>query len=255
MRIYCKGCGQPIPAGDVNLDRMAAKCHTCHAVFDISSQVRETREVSTRPQELARPRVPLPRKFTIKRTESSSSGMPMPYRSAGKPDRGQLTITRRWVGLQSVFLLVFAASWDAMLVRTLTQFAVHGPTPILLLPLLHVIAGVVITYIALANLLNSTVITVTAEQLTIRHGPLPWAGNLAVASAELKQLYCSEHLSQRKNDVQRRYGVEAILNDNTRRTLIKGLFDADQALFIEQEIEEHLGIVDVVVPGECKQIA
>jgi hypothetical protein len=38
--------------------------------------------------------------------------------------------------------------------------------------------------------------------------------------------------------------------DNVRETLVKGLTDADQALYIEQELERHLRIQDQPVAGE-----
>ena len=33
MRVSCKSCGAAIPAANLNLDRMVAKCGACHAVF------------------------------------------------------------------------------------------------------------------------------------------------------------------------------------------------------------------------------
>ncbi len=39
MQVQCSTCGGVVPAADVNLDRMLAKCGKCNSVFDISSQV------------------------------------------------------------------------------------------------------------------------------------------------------------------------------------------------------------------------
>ena len=33
MRVSCKSCGAAVPAANLNLDRMVAKCGACHAVF------------------------------------------------------------------------------------------------------------------------------------------------------------------------------------------------------------------------------
>ena len=39
MKLFCPDCGGPIPAADVNLDRMAAKCGRCDAVFGFADVV------------------------------------------------------------------------------------------------------------------------------------------------------------------------------------------------------------------------
>ena len=53
-------------------------------------------------------------------------------------------------------------------------------TPLIafLLPIAHVAVGVGLTYYTLTRLMNRTRIEVSRDELTIRHGPLPWRGNM-----------------------------------------------------------------------------
>ena len=87
-------------------------------------------------------------------------------------------------------------------------------------------------------------------QLTIRHGPLPWPGNHTLNSADIEQLFCQEKFRQGKHGGSYTYEVHAVLTDGTKKELVSGLDDADQAIFIEQQLEDHLGIEDRRVPGE-----
>jgi hypothetical protein len=42
------------------------------------------------------------------------------------------------------------------------------------------------------------------------------------------------------------------LRDGTKLKLLSSLQDLDQALFVEQQIEQHLRIADERVPGEVR---
>lgn len=55
--------------------------------------------------------------------------------------------------------------------------ALSDPTHIDALPLLHLAVGVVMTYLVLALLFNRTTVTLDANVLSLRHGPLPCASS------------------------------------------------------------------------------
>ncbi|MFO0559220.1 MAG: hypothetical protein U0269_14490 [Polyangiales bacterium] len=98
--------------------------------------------------------------------------------------------------------------------------------------------------------LNSTVITVRAGRLTVRHGPVPVRGNCEIAASELTQVYVVEvPLSEGPPE----YEVRAQLASRAVMTLAKSLDRREQALYIEQAIEPHLHIADSPVDGELRK--
>jgi hypothetical protein len=167
-------------------------------------------------------------------------------------ERGRdLVIVRRWFSWVYIFLLFFCLMWNGMLISFYgILFAAGSPPMLLLFPSLHVMAGAFITYFTLAGFVNRTTFTIEADHLTVRHGPLPWRGNVDVSTASLTQLFCTEQVSRSRNGTTVRYGVDAVLKDGRHLKLASGLDAREQALYIEQSIEKHLGIQDRRVRSE-----
>ena len=237
MRISCDSCGAPIPAGDVNIERLVAKCRRCDSVFAFGSRLGHAPAPRVRP--------PLPRGIRI---ESGEPPLPREggYRSAPSAERGPLVISRRWFRMHHVFMLFFTIFWDGFLVVWYsTGIASGAPLEMLLFPLLHVAVGIGITYGVLMGLINRTTIRVEAGTLTVRHGPLPWFGNLTIDATRLRQLYLRRQNHRTKNGGS--YSTWRVLaeTDTLEALPIVGkLHDRDQAEYIEWAIEGHLGIED-----------
>ncbi len=226
MKLLCPSCGAQIRADDMNLDRMVAKCRDCHAVFDF---VPEGRAASSR----QRAAVTMPKSIRI---------------DAMGPE---LTLSRRWFSAKFVFLIVFCAFWNLFLVFWYTMaFATDAPLLFKLFPLIHVSVGVGLTYFTACGLLNTTRVVVSGENLVVRHGPLPWPGARDVPTRDLAQLFTVEKVTQTKNGQSREYRVDARLRGGGDVKIVSGLPDVEQALFIEQQLEMHLGIRDEPVAGE-----
>jgi predicted Zn finger-like uncharacterized protein len=247
MQVKCPSCGAVVPAADVNLDRMLAKCARCSSVFDIASQVGRT--PGAPPAEgRARRLVPMPRNIRVVADEDEA-GMPM-YRdnAAGRP---HIVLERRWFSGALFFMVFFCIFWDGFLVVWYANVFHHGVNKGSLVgalfPLIHVTAGVFLTYTTLCGFVNRTRIAVKDGVLSIWHGPLPWRGNRAIAVEDLAQLYCQEHVG---NKGSRSYSLNALLKDGDKVRLIRSLSEPDQALYVEQVLEKRLGIVDVAVAGE-----
>src|SRR5829696_819012 len=62
----------------------------------------------------------------------------------------------------------------------------------------HAAVGLGLTYYTIAGFLNHTLIRVSASQLDISHGPLPWPGKKRLDSTTVAQIYCKEHISRGK---------------------------------------------------------
>jgi hypothetical protein len=119
--------------------------------------------------------------------------------------------------------------------------------------LLHTAVGIGLLYFTLACFLNTTVIRVGHGLIEVRIGPLPWRGNKTIDAHDVKQFYCREITRHGKNGTHYSYEVHVILGGDVRKPLLKGISDADQALYIEQELERHLRIEDQPVRGELSR--
>lgn len=233
MQLHCKSCNKPIPAGDVNIGLGIARCLACNAVFNVADEI-------GRPKK-ERPTVALPKRFQL-------------------DDRGpELVITRRWYTHAVWALVAFCAFWDGFLVvwytagiGMLLKGSEGGWMAVLMLafPVLHVLVGAGLTYLVFCMFVNKTVIRVTTGELTVRHGPLPCSRNSQIFTADLKQLFCTETRRRGEDSCRVTYNLLALKRDNSKLTLISSLEELDQALFIEQQVEQHLKIRDEPVAEE-----
>jgi hypothetical protein len=78
----------------------------------------------------------------------------------------------------------------------------------------------------------------------VQHGPLPslFARNAAIEKHGVQQLYSAKHGPQ--------FAVLAKLRSGEPFRLVAPLITAEQALFVEQQLEKALGLADFAVEGE-----
>lgn len=223
VELKCRNCGAQLSPENISPQLSAARCHHCHALFAISAPAAKP---------IPRPRVSLPKGFQVNQRGDS------------------LEIVRRWLGPSAFFLLFFALFWNGFMLVWHAIALGTGQWTMSLFGLIHTAVGIGLGYYVLGLFINSTTIRAAAGELTVKSGPLPWSGNKTVPRTEVSQLYCKEKIHHGKNGASTTYGIEMVLSGNRRETLVKGLPNSDHALFIEQQIERHLGIVDVPVTGE-----
>ena len=175
----------------------------------------------------------------------------------GLPDKlglfhhgSHIEIIRKWFGFQIVFATFFAIIWDGFIYNWYSMIGENTDPMAIYFPLLHVAAGIGITYYAIAGWFNQTRITVGRGKLIVRHEPLPWLGNTEIDTLNLKQLHTKEHITRGKNGTYVTYEVHATTHNGKNTKLVSGLDTSEQALYIEQEIEKYLGIKDIPVKGE-----
>ncbi|NEQ24979.1 MAG: hypothetical protein F6K28_38980 [Microcoleus sp. SIO2G3] len=137
-----------------------------------------------------------------------------------------------------------------MLLPFLLAAFASGQWIILLFMSLHIGAGLAMMYWTLALLLNSTEVKVDRNQLTIQHGPLPGKQNLTASARDIIQIYCKEKVTYGKRSSSVKYEVYALSRNQTRQQLITDLPSAEDAVFLEQEIERFLKIQDRPIQGE-----
>ena len=243
VRIRCVGCSKEIPAEDVHLDRVLAKCVSCHAVFDFSDQVGKPGAIpSEEKRKRDRGEIPMPKNLVV------DEGMQ------------SLQIVRKWSRGPAWFFLFFSGFWNSIVSVFVVAAASgmmkdeQGMGPgcfiwVFLTP--FILVGLGTGYAALALLLNRTTIKVEGNELKVLNGPLRWPGTKTLDASQVSQLYCEEYVAYKQNNSpQYRFKVKAILLDGARVDLIPGCEDAGQALYLEQLLERHLGIEDRPVKDE-----
>lgn len=259
MQIHCPSCQRKIEASAINIDALVAKCDPCGAVFDITSQLDRGQGgagLAKRRGRNARPPVPLPPAIRII-SDGSESALSDPGDSAFAPSyresarrSGMLELERKWFEPKHVFLLIFAIAWNAFMVFWYAIAISSGAAAMAVFGIFHLAVGVFVFYLAITGFVNRTRIRAGDGGLSIGHGPLPWPGGKSIPSDELRQLYCRRRESRSKNGVSVSYVLSAATRDGRSIDLLASLPEADQALYLEQAIESHLGIVDVPVGDE-----
>lgn len=230
----CPNCASPLKADDWDRDSGIIRCSYCRALSTVpaagsGSAVSAQGGASHR----VRPPVPLPAGLTV---EEGALG---------------LSILRRWFHWSVVFLVPFCIGWNGFIIFWYTMaFGHETPWIFKVFPLVHVVAGIGITYLTLATLFNRTRISVESGLIRIRHSPIPWRGNQDLDASGVDQLYCKEKRHNGKNGPHYTYEVWAMLRDNTSRKILSTSMNEDQALYIEQKLEQALGIKDRPVAGE-----
>ncbi len=238
MQLRCRACDKAILAENINIQLGIAKCVGCNAVFNFVDKLKSERELDA--------------------YERQPVGMPKQFRLDNWGP--ELVLTRRWYTHAVWFLLAFCIFWNGFLVvwysvaigDLLFGKGGAGPVIMLLFPVLHLAVGAFLTYFVISTFVNKTVIRVAEGELSVKHGPLPWGGNCRIATSDLKQVFCTEKRHRRKHGCGYTYCVEALKRDNSKLTLVSSLEELDQALFIEQQVEQHLKMRNERVPGEVR---
>ncbi|NDV61942.1 hypothetical protein G0Q06_05720 [Puniceicoccales bacterium CK1056] len=177
---------------------------------------------------------------------------PIPKNIELLEDHGNLIIRRKWFGPRVIFLTIFCIFWDGFLVAWFWIGSQQGNMPLahFLFPLIHVAAGIGITYYVIACYVNKTDIVISPDNLSVKIYPIKWPGEGSFPILELKQLYTYEKVTRTKNGTSITYEVRILDRQNKEKTLVKGLDDKAQGLFIEKEIEKIIGVNDERVVGE-----
>ena len=228
MRLTCPECENQIAASDMNLDRMVAKCNKCNAVFSFDNTFSPVHNVQT----LNRLDVPRPNRVEVQNTGS------------------ELIFRWRWLTASIAVVAVFALMWNGFLAVWFTIAILSRIWIMAAFGTLHLLIGLFLAYYTISGFVNSTVVKIGMGELTIAHGPLPARGNLRLETTSIVQLYSKEIISRGRNSVNTTYELHAATRDGKSIKLLSGLDTSEQALYIEQEIEQFLKIPDQPVRGE-----
>jgi hypothetical protein len=258
MEVTCRSCRASVASTAIDTERLLAQCDACGCLFDCSDQLSGPDPALARNR--LRAPVPLPEGMQVTTSGDDEGLLGSNYRSESASVTGTLKLDHRWrasarfIWLQALYVVAYFA-----LVAVWHEFvraAIAGELELFYLapPLIHIGTAAWLGYRVLAHIVNTTTITADAQTLTIHHGPLPVRKGKQVLVAAIDQLYCKQvkHTTSGKNGTKTyySYAVFARLTDERELLLVEKLPNPEQALFIEQQLEAHLHIIDVPVDGE-----
>lgn len=174
-----------------------------------------------------------------------------------------LNLVQGWYDRKTIkFLVPFAVFWNAVVALFWIVIPVHVVNSFIndgdftqLIELLflipHSAVGLSFAYYLLSTYKNQTTISVTNKTMSIKHAPMPWFGNQDISTSSLVQLYVKQVEGWSVNDkVTYLYELRAKLKNDKDIKLIGGLISEEVGHFLEQQIENYLGIVDEPIQGE-----
>jgi len=171
--VYCTNCERLVPAENINIVELVAKCGGCDHIFWLS-------DLGNWPG-----------------SKKSADDKSPPSRPSGvKVEQGSISGTRillSWFSPAVFFLLFFCIAWDSFLVFWYSM-ALFAPGEggfqwiAILFPIAHVAVGVSLTYFVVASFLNTTKIEVSNFDVSVRHGPVPWLGNKTINRKDILEI-------------------------------------------------------------------
>lgn len=232
----CPSCHSFISANQINLDQKTAACGHCKHTFDFESKLKKDPH--------RRPEIFIPDGVEMLKISSLLDIEVDWYKSAPKKRVGSI------VG--SSFL------WNIFLIPVFFFFLLSGDFIFLFFFVGHLITGLGLLWYLLALFLNKTRIEVNQKGINIKHSPIPTFRNRSfyIPITKIKQLYVTrytEKIKGKKTKGMQAYALSAVLHNGKVIELLKGM-DRKTQLYIEQEIEQYLGIEDQPIQGETLRL-
>lgn len=233
--MICRNCGAGLEADNIDSSLGVVTCAHCGGLHSIPGAKLDTRaDYSTAGQDKDSVRA--------KRTKPENINITLPSRF--KVQRSDSSMEVTWAAgrvFHGIVLTIMAVG--------VIHAALSSGTPLLLL------LSAALFYYALVRVFNKHCIRVDSARLQVTQGPLPWPGARKLDSRDVKQLFATEHKTKVENSdkrtrIRKYYRLSANTHGDGRVTILNGLGDPLQVLWLEQEIERLLGISDKQVTGE-----
>lgn len=238
MSLTCPYCNSPIPAENIQLNPLVAKCKSCRAIFGNLPPAEAPPVTPTYSSEADGERltIPLPKSFSV--THKA----------------GELVIEYPWLQGDVIPSAIFAVIWNVIMLIWVLDTIRNERWGLLALVSFFVVMSPVLLYVTVAGVINMSTLRVAAGELIRQHGPLPVGRPLRLAASTIRQLFSREEVRHNKQMLAYRvYSVLVITTTDQYLTLVENLPAPEQALYIEQQIERALRIPDKAVPNEFRR--
>jgi hypothetical protein len=217
MQLICPHCGKPVAAENINIQRMAAVCPSCHTVFQFDPSVSDSKT--------KRRKIKQPKQIT---SSESDNQLTIAFRTNFRLDQNEAFLaTAGFSGLFTFMTILVASQSDATIV-TLG----FGLFTLMLYYLLALVA------------FNKTHIEISDEEISVSRKPLP---NLltqpnTISLSEIEIVRYEETAASKKEGYDTpRYNVWAERVDGNRKLIVSDVIE-DYAVFISQRLNEELDL-------------
>lgn len=174
MLVTCDECDRSFDSNDVIIDHGQMACPRCAAVIDLDDATRASAEL---PESLIEEALPAPDWMIV---QESDDELVIGWRMRQRTDRDMWTITLIALSLLAGFC------WCMITVLMTPTSLMEKLMPLLLVPLVLLTGA-----ISLGMWLNSTVIRMDRQLITIREGPIPLKRRfLEIRTSEIRYFWC-----------------------------------------------------------------
>ncbi len=220
-KISCASCSQEIPADNININDKIAKCNACNAVFPFHEKIATFLKKKDGLQEIIRP-----------------EGIDLFYFK----DELDITVDQPLAIIEFVLFLVLPLVLLFSVLFWYKQgYSIFWPTAS------FIINSLFIYYTATFRSKHKIHITLDDRFMTIKWRPKKFNTDQTYHVSDIDQIYVKSGEGY--------VNLCMIVNDVAGQKHIKimGVGSVSKALFMEQEIERHLGIENKKVPGETQK--
>jgi hypothetical protein len=123
---------------------------------------------------------------------------------------------------------------------------------VLVFMLLHLAAGVAITWYMICLFVNQTTIYIDRDEFSITTSPLffPGFGDVTVYREDFTQIYVKEKVRNNRKSTSVTFTLSLLDKEGRTRSLPFSCDDPEQAMFIKDKIETYMDIKRMAVEGE-----
>lgn len=155
----------------------------------------------------------------------------------------RMVLVRRWFSVTS--LVLAAVTWP-LLAAGLAGVADglrHGRFGALGGGALYLAVLGWLSWRALAGLLNRTTFTVDDEGVSVRHGPVPWAGEATVAWRDVERIHCVQNVHANRHGTSAySWDLRLRMKSGEDLRLLRRLREFDQVTWIARALEHRSGV-------------
>ena len=232
MQLHCPNCQHNIEEDNINVVKTIAVCKSCNNLFDFTNELKHAT-------------LPVPHHEVV----HVPSGVDL------TEYRDSLEITLDWRRSSSSFLFMFSLFWNGFMVVWCSIALMNGAWPMLLFSIPFIAVGVWLLYSSVGYMFNTTTFFVDEHFLAVEHRPINFLAqrDKYYTPEEVDQLYVKRHSPGESNGRKvYAYEVHLKLKNGKDVNLIKNLKSEDAAWFIEQRIEQYMGIENRKMPDEWR---
>lgn len=223
MQIDCPNCDLKLTTADVNINTLVAKCTSCNSVFSVADQIDDYYDDYD----------DYDKGNSLKSDERPP--LPLPSNIDREIKGEQLILRRRWLSSKMIPGLLIPIGLIGIIFFLMVVMGLSNLlfTPLFFCAAVPILVGIGLTYSTLASVLNTTTIVVDPSEISVKHSPIPWGKSVRIECSRIYQIYCTERWEANH--------VVNVMTEDEQIIKLSSLSSLEEGLYIEQEIEAHLG--------------